>query len=128
MRDLNLMLVFEALWLDRSVTSAATRLGVSQAAVSGSLKRLRDGYQDKLFTLVGRRMQPTPMAEAISPSVLDALALIRQTQVKRMTFDPLTANRGFVIRTRDIGEMICLPSVIKRLAIEAPEVKIRTVF
>ena len=122
------MLVFEALWLDRSVTSAATRLGVSQAAVSGSLKRLRDGYQDKLFTLVGRRMQPTPMAEAISPSVLDALALIRQTQVKRMTFDPLTANRGFVIRTRDIGEMICLPSVIKRLALEAPEVKIRTVF
>lgn len=128
MKDLNLMMVFEALWLDRSVTSAATRLGVSQAAVSSSLKRLRDDYQDKLFTLVGRRMQPTPMAEAIAQSVLDALGLIRQTRVERKTFDPLTASRNFVIRTRDIGEVVCLPSVVKRLAMEAPELRIRTVF
>ena len=128
MKYLNLLLVFEALWLDRSVTLAAERLGVSQAAVSGSLKRLRDEYQDTLFTLVGRRMQPTPMAEAMSEAVLGALNQLRQTRIKPKVFDPSTAQRNFVIRTRDIGEIVSLPSVVERLVNEAPEVTLRTVF
>jgi DNA-binding transcriptional LysR family regulator len=70
MKDLNLLIVFEALWLERSVTAAGDRLGVSQAAVSASLKRLRAEYRDKLFTLVGRKMQPTPLAEGIAQSIL----------------------------------------------------------
>lgn len=53
MKDLNLLYAFEAMWLDRSVTAAADRLGLTQAAVSGSLKRLRDEYGDKLFAQVG---------------------------------------------------------------------------
>ncbi|WP_263597713.1 helix-turn-helix domain-containing protein [Pseudomonas lini] len=35
-------------------------MGVTQAAVSESLKRLRNDDGDGLFTLVGRRMEPTP--------------------------------------------------------------------
>ena len=37
MKDLNLLYAFEAIWRDRSVTVAADRLGLTQAAVSGSL-------------------------------------------------------------------------------------------
>ena len=78
MKDLNLLFVFEALWRDRSVTAAAERLGLTQAAVSGSLKRLREEYDDKLFTLVSRRMEPTPLATDLAPHLLDALALVRR--------------------------------------------------
>ena len=53
MKDLNLLYVFEAMWRDRSVTQAADNLGVTQAAVSSALKRLRLEYGDKLFTQVG---------------------------------------------------------------------------
>jgi DNA-binding transcriptional LysR family regulator len=128
MKDLNLLYAFEALWRDRSVTVAAERLGLTQAAVSASLKRLRGEYDDKLFTLVGRRMEPTPLAEDLAPQLLDALAMIRKTGVERARFDPATARRMFTVRTRDIGEVVCFPRVLAALGQVAPGVRLRTLF
>lgn len=128
MKDLNLLLVFEALWLEQSVTAAGERLGVSQAAVSASLKRLREDYKDKLFTLVGRRMQPTPLAAQVAPKVTAALALVRQTHREPQAFDPQTAKRLFVVRTRDVGEIVCLPDIVRSLEGTAPGIQLRTVF
>ncbi|UUX95352.1 LysR family transcriptional regulator [Aquabacterium sp. J223] len=128
MKDLNLLFTFEALWRDRSVTLAAERLGVSQAAVSGSLKRLREHYGDQLFSLVGRRMQPTPLSIEMAPHLLDALALVRQTGVERGRFDPASARRVFTMRTRDIGEVVCLPPLLAAMASCAPGIRLRTVF
>lgn len=128
MKDLNLLLVFEALLLERSVTAAGERLGVSQAAVSASLKRLREDYQDKLFTLVGRRMQPTPLATQIASQVTAALSLVRQTHREPQSFNPQTAKRQFVVRTRDVGEIVCLPDIVHSLEGMAPGIQLRTVF
>jgi DNA-binding transcriptional LysR family regulator len=128
MKDLNLLFVFEALWRDRSVTLAAEHLGLTQAAVSGSLKRLRAEYDDKLFVLVGRRMQPTPLARDLASELLDGLALIRRTQASRGQFDPISSKRLFVLRTRDVGEAICVPHVLSALREAAPGVRLRTVF
>src|ERR1051326_8625389 len=47
--DLNLLTVFDALFIDRSVTSAAARLRLTQPAVSNALRRLREVFQDLLF-------------------------------------------------------------------------------
>ena len=128
MKDLNLLYAFEALWRDRSVTVAAERLGLTQAAVSGSLKRLREEYGDKLFTLVGRRMEPTPLAAELAPQLLDALALVRKTRAERGRFDPSTARRMFTVRTRDIGEAVCFPRILAELGRSAPGIRLRTVF
>ncbi|MEY4425715.1 MAG: hypothetical protein RL535_13 [Pseudomonadota bacterium] len=128
MKDLNLLIVFEALWLERSVTAAGDRLGVSQAAVSASLKRLRAEYRDKLFTLVGRKMQPTPLAEGIAQSIIDALAMIRRTGSEPEPFIPSNSDKTFVIRTRDVGEVVCFPVLMKKLAKIAPDIKLKTVF
>lgn len=128
MDDLNLLRAFEALWMSRSVTVAAERLGLSQAAVSASLKRLRANYHDQLFTLVGRRMEPTPLATHIAPAILDALALVRKTKEVPQSFDPSVSSRMFVVRTRDIGEVVCFPPIMRKLAQEAPSIKLRTVF
>ncbi|MBT2304055.1 LysR family transcriptional regulator [Variovorax paradoxus] len=128
MKDLNLLYAFEALWRDRSVTVAAERLGLTQAAVSGSLKRLRDEYGDKLFTLVGRRMEPTPLAVDLAPQLLDALAMVRKTRVERGRFDPATARRMFTVRTRDVGEAHLLPRIVTALGRTAPGIRLQTLF
>lgn len=128
MKDLNLLYVFEALWRDRSVTLAAENLGVSQAGVSNSLKRLREEYDDKLFTLVGRRMEPTPMASGLSHQLLDALALVRTSGSGQARFVPVTTRRLFTIRTRDIGEAVYFPRLLAGLAEIAPHIRLRSVF
>lgn len=128
MKDLNLLYVFEALWRDRSVTGAAESLGLTQAAVSSSLKRLREECGDKMFTLVGRRMEPTPFAVNISRSLLDALATVRKASNTDEQFDPTTSQRLFTLRTRDIGEVVFLPTLVRRIASIAPNVRLRTVF
>lgn len=128
MKDLNLLLVFEALWLDQSVTLAGDRLGISQAAVSASLKRMRLEYNDKLFTPVGRQMKPTPLASSISTHLLDALTLVRNTKQEPGKFEPSSENRMFVVRTRDVGEIVCLPGIVSELAETAPGIQLRTVF
>lgn len=47
--DLNLLLAFNALYEERSVTRAADRLALTQPIVSGMLKRLRDLFSDELY-------------------------------------------------------------------------------
>lgn len=128
MKDLNLLYVFEALWRDRSVTGAAETLGLTQAAVSSALKRLREEYHDKMFSQVGRRMEPTPYATAISARLLDALESVRTTTVEDATFDPASAQRLFTVRTRDIGEVVCFPPLLDKLTRLAPGIALRTVF
>jgi DNA-binding transcriptional LysR family regulator len=128
MKDLNLLYIFEALWRDRSVTGAAENLGLTQAAVSSALKRMRSEHGDQMFMLVGRRMEPTPYTTGIAQQLLDALAMIRNTSAAEAKFDPLTSRRLFTVRTRDIGEVVHLPPLMQKLQTAAPHIKLRTVF
>lgn len=128
MKDLNLLYVFEAMWRDRSVTLAAENLGLTQAAVSSALKRLRLEHGDKMFTLVGRRMEPTPYAVQASQQLLTALDMIRKATHRRAPFDPSNSRRQFTIRTRDVGEVVCFPQIFQDVAKVAPTIRLRTTF
>lgn len=128
MKDLNLLYVFEALWRDRSVTRAAENLGVTQGAVSSALKRMRGEYRDKLFVLAGRRMEPTALAAEMAPTLLESLNAIRKTSGMSSSFDAAHSRRAFTIRTRDVGEVVVLPSLFARVAREAPGVNLNVVF
>lgn len=128
MKDLNLLYVFEAMWRDRSVTIAAENLDLTQAAVSSALRRLRREHGDKMFTLVSRRMEPTPYAINIAPNLLHALELIRKSSGLRQPFDPSASRRQFTIRTRDVGEVVCFPKILKKVSEQSPGVRLRTTF
>ena len=69
--DLNLLVVFDTLMAERNVTRAAARNGLSQPAVSKALNRLRYLFEDPLFVLRDRAMEPTPRARQLAgPAVL----------------------------------------------------------
>lgn len=71
--DLNLLLVFDALYRHRNVGTAASELAISASAFSHALGRLRQGLDDKLFLRQGNRMQPTQRAEHLAAAVAAAL-------------------------------------------------------
>ena len=61
--DINLMVVFETLMLERNVTRVAEKLFLGQPTISSALNRLRTMLNDPLFIRVGHRMEPTARAE-----------------------------------------------------------------
>ena len=71
--DLNLLRVFVVVFEEKSATQAAQRLNLTQSAVSLSLTKLRELYQDSLFTRTGRGLAPTLFANQIYPLAKDAL-------------------------------------------------------
>ena len=90
MSDLNLLVAFDALFDERSVTRAAERLAVTQPTVSGLLKRLRRTFSDQLFLRTSHGILPTPRAEALAGPVKNLLASA-QSLVTPETFDPAVA-------------------------------------
>ena len=65
--DLNLLRVFVVIFEEKSATGAAQRLNLTQSAVSLNLRRLREMYQDSLFTRTGRGLAPTTRKRCSRP-------------------------------------------------------------
>ena len=124
--DLNLVVVFEAIYAMRNLTAAGKRLGLSQPAMSHALSRLRWAFKDPLFVRLPRGLQPTPFADEIAPTLVEGLAAIRGS-FERTAFDPATSTRTFTIAMADIGEVAHLPRVFAAAHAQAPQVRIRTV-
>ena len=124
--DLNLLVVFQQLLRDRSVSVAAEHLGLSQPAVSNALRRLRQVLHDDLFLRTSRGMEPTPYALHLAGPVADALATLQAALATRDVFDPGTSTRTFHLAMTDIGEMYFIPPLMEALAQRAPQVHIST--
>jgi len=122
--DLNLLTVLDALLATGSVTRAARRLGVTQSAVSHSLARLREHTADALFVRVGARMVPTAYAEQLSSRVTPALAELRRALAHRDRFEPATARRVFTVIAAEYPEIVLVPPLVARAALEAPGVDV----
>ena len=123
--DLNLLVAFEALMAERSVSVAAARIGISQPAMSGALARLRDLFNDVLFVRSGRSMLPTVRATQLDSQIAQALAQIRAALDPPSSFDPLTSRRVFNVSGGDYATGVILPVLAARLAIAAPSVDLR---
>ena len=60
--DLNLFVVFDAIYSEANLTRAGEIIGITQPAVSNSLSRLRTMFDDPLFVRTAKGMTPTPVA------------------------------------------------------------------
>ncbi|KFX68897.1 LysR family transcriptional regulator [Pseudomonas taeanensis MS-3] len=120
--DLNLLIVFETLMHERSVTRAAEKLFLGQPAISAALSRLRSLFDDPLFVRTGRSMEPTARAQEIFALLTPALDSISTAVSRAADFNPATSNAVFRIGLSDDVEFGLLPPLIKRLRAEAPGV------
>jgi len=125
--DLNLLVLFNQLLVERRVSKVAENLGLTQPAVSNSLARLRKLLGDELFLRTPSGMEPTPYADQLAESVTYALAMIHSALNQRSTFDPANATRSFTVGMTDIGEIYFLPTLVDRLRRLAPGVTLSTV-
>ncbi len=123
--DLNLLVVFDAILADHSITAAAQRVGLSQPAMSSALARLRKAFNDPLFVRTARGMQPTPYAQVLAAPIQQACTIIANSLELGATFDPLTARRTFTFYMTDIGEGIFLPKLLRALEQRAPHANVR---
>lgn len=120
--DINLLVAFEALMQERSVTRAAKRLALSQSAMSHTLSRLRELIGDELFVRSGREMQPTPRAVAMIEPVRAALREIGAVLQPTLPFRPAEVRATVTIRAFDFAQFELLPRLAAILAERAPGV------
>lgn len=118
--DLNLFVVFDAIYDERNLTRAAGMLFVTQPAVSNALKRLRVIFKDPLFVRTPHGVTPTPVADSISASIKEALNLLNISLTEGQVFDPTTSEKTFRLSVHDYGEAILIPKLMEHLAKRAP--------
>lgn len=123
-QDLNFLYLVDALYRAGSVSRAAERLGLTQSAASHGLNRLRERFGDQLFVRSGARMVPTPEGERVAQGARRVLALVQEEIWEQQAFDPMRAERTFVVGMTDMGGTVALPRVLKTLHKLAPRIRV----
>ena len=122
--DLNLLLALDALLDERHVTRAATRLGLSQSAMSHRLAKLRAMLDDEILVSGPDGLCPTGYAEAIREPLAEAINLFRQILSFRSEFDRGTSTREFRIGADDYGTLLLVPQLVARAMSVAPNLSL----
>lgn len=122
--DLNLLAAFDALMSECNVTRAATRVGVSQPAMSAALSRLRKLLGDPLFLRSAEGLLPTPRARELAEPISQALRQIEATLVRKPDFVPAVAKLTVNLGLSDYPAFVVLPALLEALAEQAPGISV----
>jgi DNA-binding transcriptional LysR family regulator len=120
--DLNLLVVFEVLMDERSVSLAARRLFKTPSAISHSLSRLREQTGDPLMVMVAGRMEPSPYAFRLIEDVRPILQSVRRAMQRDDSFDPTASHRMFRVAMPVVPALV--PRATARVQELAPDVGI----
>ncbi|MEP1445052.1 MAG: LysR family transcriptional regulator [Paraglaciecola sp.] len=125
-QELNLLMIFDAIMTERSITRAANRLSMTQPAVSNAVSRMRVAWKDELFVKDGRNIQPTLHAQNLWNQVREPLSSLSEA-VGPKSFDPATAKRTFRVAVNDIVVDMAWAELRCIFEKEAPGVNIHAV-
>ena len=92
--DTKLLVIFVELLSKRNATYVAEKMHMTAPAVSHSLGRLREIFDDPLFIRVPHGLTPTPKALELGPKVREMLTRVD-------TKAPVARTRNFVICPQD---------------------------
>lgn len=120
--DLAILPALDALLRERNVTRAAAKLFVSQQALSTTLRRLRDYFDDQLLVRAGRTFELTPLGHSLVIPVREALLAAQAVLDTRPSFDPTSASATFRIAMSDYASVVLLPYLLRRLERDAPHI------
>ncbi|SNT28219.1 LysR family transcriptional regulator [Antarctobacter heliothermus] len=125
--DLNLLRVLDALLIEHSTVRAGARLGLSQPAVSGALKRLRLSLGDELFFRSGQTLEATEFALSLKEPLQEILRRIEALIRAQDAFNPATAEHSFRISGSDFFAEMLLPALAEYLTAHAPSLRVHLV-
>lgn len=123
--DLNLLVAFDALMAERSVTRAGARIGRTQPAMSAALSRLRSLLRDELFVRSPAGLQPTPRALDLAEPLGHALADIQRTLGFTQAFDPRSSAVTLNLGLSEHPTYVLLPRLAEMLQTAAPAITLR---
>lgn len=121
--DLNLLKALDALLDERSVTRAAERLSLTQPAVSGMLVRLRECFDDPLFTRTQRGIIPTLRALELAQPIKSILAEVSEL-LQPKAFDPATADITLKVAATDYALRAVIVPFMAALREVAPGIRV----
>ncbi len=121
--NLNLLTALDALLAEGNVTRAAARTGVTQSAMSHSLRQLREVLDDALFVRGPGGLVPTPRAIALKEPVRRGLLELSRA-LSGEQFDPMIARRVFTASCGDFFSVLLLPPMLSILRQSAPLIDI----
>lgn len=125
-QELKLLVIFDVIMTEKSITQAAERLSMTQPAVSNAVSRMRVLWKDKLFVPDGRRIQPTTYANNLWQKVRDSLHNINQA-IEPMEFEAKSARRTFRVALPDIALDALWLDLRKLFEKEAPGLNLHAV-
>lgn len=120
--DGGLLLVFHELLRLRRASAVADRLGLSQSAISHSLNRLRDLFDDQLFIRRPHGFEPTRRALELGPRIEALLTLTSEALTPNPGFDPSRSTRLFRLAAPEFVTALIAAALINRLRERAPGV------
>ncbi|QND72829.1 LysR family transcriptional regulator [Tardiphaga robiniae] len=122
--DLNLLIALDAILDERSVMGASRRLHLSQPATSAAIGRLREYFNDEIFTISQRKLVPTPLAQSLEKPTREILLQIRANLISRPKFDPASSERRFRLVVSDYASIVLMHPVMKRIYNAAPGIRL----
>lgn len=122
--DLNLLRVFVVVAEAGSVTEAASRLYLTQPAISAALRRLQRTVDAPLFARAGRRLVLTARGERLLAAARPHLEALVSAALSPVVFDPKTSERTVRLGLSDVNEEWLLPNLLRVLASEAPKMRV----
>ncbi|WP_395343639.1 LysR family transcriptional regulator [Ningiella sp. W23] len=125
-QELNLLIVFDAIMTEGSISRAADRLAMTQPAVSNAVSRMRVAWKDDLFVKDGRNIKPTLRAENMWAQIKAPISEL-SSAIKPVSFEPATVQRTFRIALADIVAQMLLVPLRKRIENEAPNINLHCV-
>ncbi|MBR1091471.1 LysR family transcriptional regulator [Bradyrhizobium manausense] len=122
--DFSLLLIFDELVRHKRTTVVADRLGLSQSAVSHALTRLRDLFDDPLFSRRPDGLTPTRRALELAPKVRELMQRAQEVVGGAAAFDPAVSDRQFRLAANDFVATSIGPLLLEKLATEAPATRL----
>ena len=122
--DLNLLVAFQVLLEEQNVSKAAERLFITQSAMSKTLARLRELFDDHLFTRSSHGMVPTPAAIEIHAK-LEELLINLDGLIGYGEMDPSQFQGHFNISALDHFILPIVPKLTECFINETPELSLK---
>ncbi len=112
---------------EQSITRTAEVLGMTQPALSRTLAKLRQYFDDPLFVRVAFQMKPTTKGLALAGQIRTILNEIALLKCEQLPFSPETTSRNFKFAGPDVAVVVLLPPVLKEMQVRAPDARLSAV-